>query len=236
MLPEGLLVPWGWTLFPETPAGSTPEGNEPRLNFSKYDFLLAQSQHVNYAKVLDLYFVDDTAVDGEYYDYKVTTIWPESNLRRLDHELTFDVFEPGHVFFPISELDEQVVIVNDQDLLVEDEPEDIARTEKALLVENNAGFTLFNFIKPVTEIQLYLVNPDYPSTQPEIVIEAYRNFRSAPVDVEKLSTEKGSMLPGFPFAGFIMIMNLILKANRSILSVELPRRTIILLKPRKRYR
>jgi hypothetical protein len=83
MMPEGLLIPWGWTLFPSTPNGSDPETSDHELAFSKYDFLLSQSQHVHYAKVLDLYFVDDGAQENSYYDYKVTATWPESNLRRL---------------------------------------------------------------------------------------------------------------------------------------------------------
>ena len=86
MQPEGSLVPWGWTLFPSTPGDETPETSDHEFEYSKYDFLLTQSLHVFYAKILDLYFVDTQVDPDTYYDYKVTATWSESNLRRLEHE------------------------------------------------------------------------------------------------------------------------------------------------------
>lgn len=190
MLPEGLVIPWGWTLFPTTPNGSDPDTSDHELAFSKYDFLLSQSQHVHYAKVLDFYFLDDGGQENTYYDYKVTATWPESNLRRLEHELTFEDFEIDHHLFLSSNLNENVVLIAKVEPVIAEEDYPAARTTQGLRITSTI-FTLINFIKPVTEIQLHLVNLDFLAGQDEIIIEAYKNYLSAPVEIQKLNTERG---------------------------------------------
>ena len=191
MLPEGLLVPWGWTLFPSTPGSSAPQEGDAQFELSKYDFLLAQSLHVFYAKILDLYFVD-TQVDADvYYDYRVTATWPETNMRRLGHEITFEEFENGQTFFPVSSLDENGVLIASQrpEVVVEDHSS--ARTGQGLLVTTGTGLTAIDFISPVTEVQLWLVNRSFNDGQAEIIVEAYTNYLSAPVDLQKLTLGQG---------------------------------------------
>ena len=189
--PEGSLVPWGWTLFPSTPGDKTPETSDHEFEYSKYDFLLTQSLHVFYAKILDLYFVDTQVDPDTYYDYKVKATWSEYNLRRLEHELTFDDLEIGQRLYYVSNLDENVVLVAKASPEVVAQSAPAARTEQGLLLIADTGFTVVNFIKPVTEVQLGLVNRDFNSGQNEITVEAYRNYVSGPVDMQKLTTEQG---------------------------------------------
>jgi hypothetical protein len=189
--PEGSLVPWGWTLFPSTPSNETPQTSNHEFEYSKYDFLLTQSLHVFYARILDLYFVDTQVDPDTYYDYKVRATWPESNLRRLEHELTFDDLEIEQKLYYVSNLNENVVLVARASPQVVVQSAPAARVEQGLLLTAETGFTIVNFIKPVTEVQLGLVNRDFNSGQNEITVEAYRNYVSSPVDVQKLTMEQG---------------------------------------------
>ncbi len=88
MTEEGAGVPVGWTLFEEP--NHEEEAADETIEFSQYDFLLAQSLHVFFARILDLYFVDKDTDNDTCYDYKVTAQWPEWNKRRLDHEITLE--------------------------------------------------------------------------------------------------------------------------------------------------
>jgi hypothetical protein len=189
--PEGSLVPWGWTLFPSIPSDETEETSDHQFEYSKYDFLLTQSLHVFYAKILDLYFVDTQVDSDTYYDYKVTASWPESNLRRLEYEITFEENEIGQRFYFVSNLDENTVLIAKSMPEIVVQNAQAARTEQGLLLNAETGFTVINFIKPVTEVQLGLVNKGFDSGQSEITVEAYRNYVSSPVDRQKLATEQG---------------------------------------------
>src|SRR5690606_13665444 len=106
MSEEGMGVPVGWTNFPVDEG----EDAEETLEFAKYDFLLAQSLHVFFAKILDLYFVDTDTENNKIYDYKITAEWPEWNKRRLDQEIIFDNYQLDEILFPVQPLDDQVVL------------------------------------------------------------------------------------------------------------------------------
>lgn len=186
MVDEGSLVPVGWTLFPNDEEEATDE----TMEFSKYDFLLAQSLHVFFARILDLYFVDKDTDNDTYYDYKVTAEWPEWNKRRLDHEITFDDYQLHETFFPIQQLDDHVVLYAPRPPQIVESSYPLFRTELGLDVTAENLPIVINFLKPVTEVQLVSVNPDFAAGS-QIVVEAYKHLFSAWVDREELSLERG---------------------------------------------
>jgi hypothetical protein len=187
MVNEGLTVPVGWTLFPDTEAD--PDAT---LECAKYDFLLLQSLQVFFAKILGLYFVDTDIDPRKYYDYKVTAEWPEWLKRRLDHEIIFDDLETKQSFFPVWQPDKHVVLAGTKTSVIVEEPYDLYRTELGLeLTSENFPIVLY-FLKPVTEVQLVLINPDFDSGA-TISVEAYRSLYSAYADKEVLTTERGML-------------------------------------------
>ena len=186
MVDEGALVPVGWTIFPNEDEEDTDE----TMEFSKYDFLLAQSLHVFFARILDLYFVDKDTNNNTYYDYKITAQWPEWNKRRLDHEITFDDYPILETFFPISTLDDHVVLYAPKKPQIVESSYPLFRTELGLDITTENLPVVINFLQPVTEVQLVLVNPEFPVGNP-VVVEAYKHLFSAWVDRAELSSERG---------------------------------------------
>lgn len=188
MTGEGSEVPVGWTLFPNDEgeaAGQTVE-------VSKYDFLLAESLQVFFARMLDLYCVDTDAEIDTPYDYKVTAEWPESNKRRLEHEITFEGEPPGETFFPVHPLDDHTVLYAPGRPQIVEAPYALFRTELGLQLTAGNSPVVINFLKPVTEVQLVLVNPDFAAGN-TVVVEAYQHLHSAWVDREELSQERGML-------------------------------------------
>ncbi|MCF6154507.1 MAG: hypothetical protein E3K36_04480 [Candidatus Brocadia sp.] len=188
MVDEGSLVPVGWTLFPNNEEAATDE----TMECSKYDFLLAQSLHVFFARILDLYFVDKDTDNDTYYDYKVTAEWPGWNKRRLDHEITFDDYQLHESFFPIQQLDDHVVLYAPKPPQIAESSYPLFRTELGLDVTAENLPIVINFLKPVTEVQLVLVNPDFTPGS-KITVEAYKHLFSAWVDREDLLLERGML-------------------------------------------
>ncbi len=185
---EGSEVPVGWTLFP----GDEGEGTTETLEFSKYDFLLAQSLHVFFAKILDLYFVDTDTENNKVYDYKVTAEWPEWNLRRLDHQITFDAYQPDETFFPVLPLDDQVVLYAPKRPRIVDEIDSLSGTALGLDISSEKVPIIISFLQPVTEVHIFMVNPDFtPGDQ--ITIEAYKHLFSSWVSREELVLERGML-------------------------------------------
>ncbi len=180
-------MPVGWTLFP-----NDDEASDETMELSKYDFLLAQSLHVFFARVLDLYFVDKDTDNDAYYDYKITSDWPEWNKRRLDHEITFDDYEIGQTFFLISKLDDHVVLYAPRQPQIVESAYPLFRTELGLDVTTENLPVVINFLKPVTEVQLVMVNPDFTAGN-QVVVEAYKHLFSAWVDRQVLSLERGML-------------------------------------------
>ncbi|KAB2835373.1 MAG: hypothetical protein F9K48_04405 [Candidatus Brocadia sp.] len=188
MVNEGSLVPVGWTLFPNDEEGATDE----TMEFSKYDFLLAQSLHVFFARIVDLYFVDKDTDNDTYYDYKITAEWPEWNKRRLDHEITFDDYQLHETFFPIQQLNDHVILYASKPPQIVESSYPLFRTELGLVVTTENLPIVINFLKPVTEVQLVLVNPDFTAGS-KITVEAYKHLFSAWVDREYLLLERGML-------------------------------------------
>ena len=188
MVDEGALVPVGWTIFPNDDEEDTDE----TIEFPKYDFLLAQSLHVFFARVLDLYFVDKDTNNDTYYDYKVTAHWPEWNKRRLDHEITFDDYQIRETFFPIRQLDDHVVLYAPRTPQIVESSYPLFRTELGLDITTENLPVVINFLQPVTEVQLVLVNPEFTAGS-QVVVEAYKHLFSAWVDREELSLERGML-------------------------------------------
>ena len=188
MTEEGAGVPVGWTLFPDDEGEVADE----TLEFSKYDFLLAQSLHVFFAKILDLYFVDTDTDNDKVYDYKVTAEWPEWNKRRLDHEITFDDYPLDETFFLVYPLDDQVVLYAPKPPQIVEEAYPLSRTTMGLDISSENVPIVINFLQPVTEVQIFLVNPDFTAGS-QIIVEAYKHLFSAWVDRETLWVERGML-------------------------------------------
>jgi len=152
LVDEGSLVPVGWTIFPNDEEEATDE----TMEFSKYDFLLAQSLHVFFARILDLYFVDKDTGNDSYYDYKVTAEWPERNKRRLDHEITFDDYQIRETFFPIKKLDDHVVLYAPRKPQIVESSYPLFRTELGLDITTENLPIVINFLKPVGNVKSFL--------------------------------------------------------------------------------
>ena len=202
MTEEGREVPVGWTLFPDN-AEDMKETDE-MLEFSKYDFLLAQSLHAFFAKILGLYFVDTDMVNDTYYDYKVTAKWPEWNHRRLDHEIIFDHDTLDTTFFPLHALDEHVVLYAPKKPKIAEAPYSLSRTTLGLDISSENVPVVINFLQPVTEVQIFMVNPDFTAGS-LIVVEAYKHLFSAWVDRDDLTLERGMLRLRAPQIDYLKI-------------------------------
>ena len=128
--------------------------------------LLAQSLYVPVGKVLDLYYVDKPQNPDIYFDYRIETMWPEWNMRQLDHEITFDTFEIGQRFDNLFAIDDLYFLDAGSPEIVE-APNDLARTNFGLALSDTVPVTIFRFLQPVSEVQLWLLNPDEAS---EVVV------------------------------------------------------------------
>jgi hypothetical protein len=187
MVAEGLAVPVGWTLFP-----NAEEDTDTALELSKYDFLLTQSLQVFFAKILGLYFLDTDVEDGKYYDYKVTAEWPSWLKRRLDHEIIFDDYVTEQFFFPVWQINEHIVLAGAQASQIVEQPYIISRTELGLELTSENLPIVLSFLKPVTEVQLVIVNPEFGSST-MVSAEAYKNLHSVYTAKEVLTAERGML-------------------------------------------
>jgi hypothetical protein len=99
-------------------------------------------------------------------------MWPEWNMRRLDCAITFDTFEIGQRFdnlFPIDNL--YFLDAGSPEIVAT--PNDLARTKLGLALSDTISVTIFRFLQPVTEVQLWLLNQDQAS---EVVVTAYQDY------------------------------------------------------------
>lgn len=179
---EGSTLPHGWTLFE-----SDESGEETTAEVSIYDYLLAQSLHVPVAKVFDLYFVDKPQNQNVYFDYKIETSWPEWNLRQLDQQITFEAFELGQRFDNLFRIGDLFFLDAGSPEIVE-APNTLARTAFGLALSDTVAVTIFRFLKPVTDVQLWLLNSD-PAT--EVVVEAHQDYHVTYKDKRVLNGASG---------------------------------------------
>jgi hypothetical protein len=178
---EGATMPVGWTFF-ET---ETAEG-EATTEVSIYDYLLAQSLYVPVGKALDLYYVDKPPDPAIYFDYRIETMWPEWNMRQLDHEITFDAFEIGQRFDNLFAIEDLYFLDAGSPEIVE-APNDLARTNLGLALSDTAPVTIFRFLRPVSEVQLWLLNPD----EVDVVVEAHQDYHITYKDKRVLNGASG---------------------------------------------
>src|SRR5687768_6876625 len=179
---EGSTVPHGWTLFETGEAGE-----ETTTEVSIYEYLLAQCLYVPVAKVFDLYFVDKPQNPNIYFDYKIETLWPEWNLRQLDQQITFEAFELGQRFDNLFRIDDLFFLDAGSPEIVE-APNTLARTNLGLALSDTVAVTIFRFLQPVTDVQLWLLNSD-PAT--EVVVEAHQDYHITYKDKRVLNGTSG---------------------------------------------
>ena len=187
---EGSTVPHGWTLFATETTTNPAEAEasaETAAEVSIYDYLLAQSLYVPVGKVLDLYFVDKPQDPGIYFDYMIECMWPEWNMRQLDCEITFDTFEVGQRFDNLFSIDDLYFLDAGSPEIVE-APNELARTSLGLALSDTVPVTIFRFLQPVSEVQLWLLNPDEAS---EVVVSAYQDYHVNYKDKRALAGASG---------------------------------------------
>jgi hypothetical protein len=153
---EGIRVPVGWNVMEqkgESLSGSN--GKEPSISISPYDLLLMQSQNPDIAKVLGLYWVDRSAQDNEYYDYKVVAEWPQRTLWRLKNKTTFEDLETGRRLFYIFYKDE-CIFLGSKAVVVNRESR-FAKVTRGIAFDypNNTVVKIF-FCRPVKEVQVFI--------------------------------------------------------------------------------
>ena len=178
---EGATVPVGWTLFD----AKTAEG-QAATEVSIYDYLLAQSLYVPVGKALDLYYVDKPPDPAIYFDYRIEIGWPEWNMRQLDHQITFDAFEVGRHFDNLFAIDNLYFLDAGSPEIVEAH-NDLARTNLGLALSDTVPITIFRFPEPVTEVQLWLLNPD----EVDIIVEAHQDYHITYKDKRVLNGASG---------------------------------------------
>ena len=187
---EGVTVPHGWTLF-ETETTGDPDkdetGEEATAEVSIYDYLLAQSLYVPVGKVLDLYYVDKPQNPDIYFDYRIETMWPEWNMRQLDYQITFDSYEIGQRFdnlFAIGDL--YFLDAGSPEIVAA--PNELARTNLGLALSDTLPVTIFRFLKPVSDVQLWLLSSDEDS---EVVVSAFQDYHVTYKDKRLLQGSSG---------------------------------------------
>jgi len=180
---EGSTVPHGWTLF-DTTSDIDPEEATPEVSI--YDYLLAQCMYVPVAKVFDLYFVDKPQNPNLYFDYRIETGWPEWNLRQLDQQITFEAFELGQRFDNLFSIGDLFFLDAGSPEIVE-APNTLARTNLGLALSDTVPVTIFRFLKPVTDVQLWLLNSDPAG----VVVEAHQDYHITYKDKRVLNETSG---------------------------------------------
>ena len=178
---EGSTVPHGWTLF------DPDKGEEATAEVSIYDYLLAQCMYVPVAKAFDLYFVDKPQNPNLYFDYKIETGWPEWNLRQLDQQITFEALELGQRFDNLFRIGDLFFLDAGSPEIVE-APNLLARTNLGLALSDTVPVTIFRFLQPVTDVQLWLLNSDPAG---EVVVEAHQDYHITYKDKRVLNEASG---------------------------------------------
>ena len=94
---EGVTLPVGWETIGGVGENNCSDENVQASSFevSAYDLLMIQSSNPDMAKLLGLYWIDDQAEPGKYYDYKVVGAWPENHLFRLKNLVNFQKYRTG---------------------------------------------------------------------------------------------------------------------------------------------
>src|SRR5690606_1892962 len=103
---------------------------------------------------------------------------------------TFDDYPPGETFFPVHPLDDQVVLYAPKPPQIVEAPYALSRTTLGLDISSENVPIVINFLQPVTEVQIFLVNPDFTAGS-QIEVEAYERLFSAWVDDDTLWVERG---------------------------------------------
>jgi len=158
--------------LPDLPASADdcpPPGTEvPELGVSALDALLITSVDPVVARVLGLYHVDTTAIEGQKYDYKIVGIWPEGTLWTLENSIGFDEREPGEIV-PPAWSHENVAFVFNRWSRVITVPTNFAGTRQAVALQPetfdwssffpgsavDTPHVAIRFAEPVGEVQLY---------------------------------------------------------------------------------
>ena len=142
---EGAAVPHGWTLFQSEEEVDSESGNID-ASVSVYDYLIAQTVHVPVAKIFDLYFVDQPPENdnSEYYDYKIEASWPNWNMRKLDHQISFDHLETEQHFDTHYRINELIFYKTEQSKVIKNNS-DFARTNQALDLQPTDNIIEFRF-------------------------------------------------------------------------------------------
>ncbi len=170
---EGVQVPHGWTIFTDDTSVDTSEESL-ETTVSVYDYLLTQTLHVPVARIFDLYFVDHPPRNdnSEYYDYKIEASWPHWNMRKLDQQISFDHLEIGQHFNTLYRLDDLLFYAVSDSRIVES-PSDFARVRYGLELVADDNRIEFRFIKPVTEVQLWI---DNRRSNSPVIVDAFRDY------------------------------------------------------------
>lgn len=156
---DGIHVPVGWNVMDLVDESPCPgqDGDSPGMRISPYDLILMQCQNPSIAKAVGLYWIDRSAADNEYYDYKVVADWPADpkTLWKLDNEITFEDWAVGHTVYH--------TFFRDHCIFQGNRGEVVGRG--SALARVNRGITFgypgvteirMSFVTPVKEVQLFL--------------------------------------------------------------------------------
>lgn len=166
---EGISRPHGWTTFEATRKEKRRNPSGQTTQVAIYDMLLAQCLHVPIAKVFDMYYVDHPPESHIYYDYRIETIWPEWNMRKLDKQISFDQLELGQKISSRFIL-EGLYFHHPKDAEVVSQPNEEARTTLGLRLGSQ---TAFRFVHPVTEVQLWVMRTN---SSKKVEVQAFRDY------------------------------------------------------------
>jgi hypothetical protein len=183
-------APMGWAMmsFKDESRSIKNKESSPEFQVSLMDMVLITSIDPYMARILELYWVDKSAIDGELYDYKIEGKWlgHPKRLWNLENVVDFEVEKEGKKFFNLFKKDSFVFFSSDPGI-VDYEPSRFARANKGLhilLQDATTGWIRIDCTQPVKELQLFVRHQGR-----SVTLEAFHN--NALVDFLTLTTREG---------------------------------------------
>jgi hypothetical protein len=188
-------APMGWKRmsFKDESTSIETKESSPEFQVSLMDMILITSVDPYMARILGLYWVDTSALDGEVYDYKIEGIYhARRRLWNLENIVDFENEKEGKKFFNMFKKEIFVFFSSDPGI-VDYEPSRFARANKGLhilLRDATTGWIRINCTQPVKELQLFVRH-----NERSVTLDAFHN--GTWVDTSTLTTREGVLAASY---------------------------------------
>lgn len=181
-------APMGWRRmsFKDESTLIATKKSSPEFQVSLMDMILISSIDPYMARILGLYWIDTSALEGEVYDYKIEGKLHGRPLWNLENIVDFENEKEGKKFFNMFKKEIFVFFSSDPGI-VDYEPSRFARANKGLhilLRDATTGWIRINCTQPVKALQLFVRHK-----QSSVTLEAFHDNRS--VDISELTKREG---------------------------------------------